>query len=146
MKVVDLTKFKEERKFLKAKLLQLDIDEKISRRTQIDKFIIENRTHNCKCGDDDDLEIDATSCDVQCLMLSNGYVLYDGGDMEWHKPKDIKNCKELVENLQVLDFPDFDHIHTSEGCLRNYENFKLKGYVEFYSEDNGIVGNNGTAY
>lgn len=123
MKVVDLTEFKNERKMLKAKLKQIDINEKMSRKTQIDKFIMDNRTHNCDCGDEDDLEIDPTSCDVQWLMLSKGYVLYDGGDMEWYEPKDIKNCKEQIENLQVLDFVDISHVHVSDGCWKNFKNY-----------------------
>lgn len=125
MTIVDLTEIKNEQKILKSKLKQLKYDEKKLRKTQIDKFIIENRNHNCNCGDEDDLEIDPTSCDVQWLMLSKGYVLYDGGDMEWHKPKNIKNCKEEILNLQVLDFPDISHIHVSNGCLKNYEQFHV---------------------
>ena len=70
MTIVDLTEIKNEQKILKSKLKQLKYDEKELRKTQIDKFIIENRTHNCNCGDEDDLETDPTSCDVQCLMFS----------------------------------------------------------------------------
>ena len=125
MTIVDLTEIKNERKILKYKLRKLKYEEKELKKTEIDKFIIENRTHNCTCGDEDDLEIDPTSCDVQWLMLSKGYVLYDGGDMEWYKPKDIKNCKEEILNLQVLDFPDTSHIHVSNGCLKNYEQFHV---------------------
>ena len=130
MTIVDLTEIKTEQKILKAKLKSLKVNEQTEKKTQIDKFIIENRTHNCNCGDEDDMETDATSCDVQWLMISKGYVLYDGGDMEWYEPKDIKNCKEQIENLQVLDFVDIYNIHTSEGCLKNYEKYEPVSYAK----------------
>jgi|TARA_B110000438_G_scaffold46694_1_gene46866 hypothetical protein len=73
---------------------------------------------------------DCLSCDVQWLMFSKGYVLYDGGDMEWHKPEDIENCQEKIENCQVLTFTDVDHLHNSEGCLKNFEKYDPKGYAK----------------
>ena len=133
MTIVDLTEIKNEQKILKSKLKQLKYDEKELRKTQIDKFIIENRTHNCNCGDEDDLETDPTSCDVQCLMFSNGYVLDYDGDMEWYKPKDIKNYKERMENGEVRHYPDFDDVHVSEGCLKNYEQLHvLMKKIQYY--------------